>query len=117
MFLYIYLLHFVVKRRRFKMCLNSCCSPHSDTFQYSLEASMSLRPGEGPMAYLNRGQFYPLTLSQTGFNTSLQQHEGKVSSRDGSQSRNEPQQDGLVQVRVGKGGGMGLSWTKVIIYC
>ncbi|XP_008322329.1 grainyhead-like protein 2 homolog isoform X2 [Cynoglossus semilaevis] len=69
----------------------------SDTFQYSLEASMSLRPGEGPMAYLNRGQFYPLTLSQTGFNTSLQQHEGKVSSRDGSQSRNEPQQDGLVQ--------------------
>ncbi|XP_056237907.1 grainyhead-like protein 2 homolog isoform X2 [Seriola aureovittata] len=49
-----------------------------DSFQYSLEASMSLRRGEGPMAYLNRGQFYALTLSETGFRSSLCQHRGKV---------------------------------------
>ncbi|XP_022609050.1 grainyhead-like protein 2 homolog isoform X2 [Seriola dumerili] len=51
-----------------------------DSFQYSLEASMSLRRGEGPMAYLNRGQFYALTLSETGFRSSLCQHRGKVRS-------------------------------------
>lgn len=52
-----------------------------DSFQYNLEASMSLRPrqGEGPMAYLNRGQFYALTLSKTGFKSSLYQSRGKVS--------------------------------------
>uniref|UniRef100_A0A3Q1F5S3 Grainyhead-like transcription factor 2a n=1 Tax=Acanthochromis polyacanthus TaxID=80966 RepID=A0A3Q1F5S3_9TELE len=50
-----------------------------DSFQYNLEASMSLRPrqGEGPMAYLNRGQFYALTLSKTGFKSSLCQSRGK----------------------------------------
>uniref|UniRef100_A0A7N8XD30 Grainyhead-like protein 2 homolog n=1 Tax=Mastacembelus armatus TaxID=205130 RepID=A0A7N8XD30_9TELE len=49
-------------------------------FQYSLEASMSLRPrqGEGPMAYLNRGQFYALTLSETGFRSTLCHPRGKV---------------------------------------
>ncbi|XP_041843608.1 grainyhead-like protein 2 homolog isoform X2 [Melanotaenia boesemani] len=53
-----------------------------DTFQYSLDASMSLRPrqGEGPMAYLNRGQFYALTLSECGFRSSLCQPRGKVQS-------------------------------------
>ncbi|KAM9851528.1 grainyhead-like protein 2 homolog isoform 2-T2 [Aulostomus maculatus] len=45
-------------------------SQHSllvDGFQYYLDASMSLWPrqGDGPMAYLNRGQFYALTLSAT----------------------------------------------------
>uniref|UniRef100_A0A671V4P2 Grainyhead-like transcription factor 2a n=1 Tax=Sparus aurata TaxID=8175 RepID=A0A671V4P2_SPAAU len=56
--------------------------PSVDTFQYSLEASMSLRPrqGDGPMAYLNRGQFYALTLSKTGFTSSLCQARGKVRS-------------------------------------
>uniref|UniRef100_A0A8C4ECI8 Grainyhead like transcription factor 2 n=1 Tax=Dicentrarchus labrax TaxID=13489 RepID=A0A8C4ECI8_DICLA len=51
-------------------------------FQYCLEASMSLRPrqGEGPMAYLNRGQFYALTLSKTAFTPSLFQPRGKVRS-------------------------------------
>lgn len=51
-----------------------------DSFQYNLEASMSLRPrqGEGPMAYLNRGQFYALSLSETGFRSSLCQPKGKV---------------------------------------
>uniref|UniRef100_A0A8C4ECL9 Grainyhead like transcription factor 2 n=1 Tax=Dicentrarchus labrax TaxID=13489 RepID=A0A8C4ECL9_DICLA len=53
-----------------------------DSFQYCLEASMSLRPrqGEGPMAYLNRGQFYALTLSKTAFTPSLFQPRGKVRS-------------------------------------
>ncbi|XP_076593349.1 grainyhead-like protein 2 homolog isoform X1 [Chaetodon auriga] len=44
-----------------------------DSFHYCLEANMSLRPrqGEGPMAYLNRAQFYTLTLSKTGLTSSL----------------------------------------------
>uniref|UniRef100_A0A8C2X257 Grainyhead like transcription factor 2 n=1 Tax=Cyclopterus lumpus TaxID=8103 RepID=A0A8C2X257_CYCLU len=52
------------------------------TFQYCLEASMSLRPwqGEGPMAYLNRGQFYALTLSKAGFRSTQRQPRGKVRS-------------------------------------
>uniref|UniRef100_A0A3P8SD59 Grh/CP2 DB domain-containing protein n=1 Tax=Amphiprion percula TaxID=161767 RepID=A0A3P8SD59_AMPPE len=61
--------------------LNSdmCLCSYSDSFQYNLEASMSLRPrqGEGPMAYLNRSQFYALTLSKTGFKSSLCQSRGK----------------------------------------
>ncbi|XP_070767559.1 grainyhead-like protein 2 homolog isoform X2 [Enoplosus armatus] len=54
----------------------------ADSFQYCLEASMSLRPrqAEGPMAYLNRGQFYALTLSKAGFRSSLPQPRGKVRS-------------------------------------
>ncbi|XP_059196261.1 grainyhead-like protein 2 homolog isoform X2 [Centropristis striata] len=54
----------------------------SDGFQYRLEASMSLRPrqGEGPMAYLNRGQFYSLTLSKASFTSSPHQPRGKVRS-------------------------------------
>ncbi|KAM8869069.1 grainyhead-like protein 2 homolog isoform 3-T3 [Spinachia spinachia] len=56
------------------------CSPPA--FQYCLEACMSLRPwqGEGPMAYLNRGQFYSLTLSKVGFRSSQRQPRGKVRS-------------------------------------
>ncbi|XP_074842937.1 grainyhead-like protein 2 homolog isoform X2 [Carettochelys insculpta] len=40
----------------------------SGTFQYTLEATKSLRQkqGEGPMTYLNKGQFYAITLSETG---------------------------------------------------
>ncbi|KAG7237325.1 hypothetical protein INR49_032508 [Caranx melampygus] len=68
-----------------------------DSFQYSLEASMSLRQGEGPMAYLNRGQFYALTLSESGLRSSLGQHRGKVrggrptpaQGPDGNPSRSE----------------------------
>ncbi|OWK04417.1 hypothetical protein Celaphus_00016400 [Cervus elaphus hippelaphus] len=42
----------------------------SGTFQYTLEATKSLRQkqGEGPMTYLNKGQFYAITLSETGDN-------------------------------------------------
>lgn len=68
-----------------------------DNFQYCLEASMSLRPrhGDGPMAYLNRGQFYALTLSQT--------HGGKLQSRRASPPRTNQgttagaEQDSVVQ--------------------
>ncbi|KAJ8013418.1 hypothetical protein DPEC_G00053060 [Dallia pectoralis] len=40
--------------------------PGMDTFQYFLEAPRSVRQkqGEGPMTYLNKGQFYAVTLSQ-----------------------------------------------------
>ncbi|XP_060905698.1 grainyhead-like protein 2 homolog isoform X2 [Labrus mixtus] len=57
-------------------------SQQGDSFQYCLEASMSLRPrqGDGPMAYLNRGQFYALTLSKTSSASSLRQPRGKVRS-------------------------------------
>lgn len=59
-----------------------CYSPPVDSFQYTLDASMSLRPrqGDGPMAYLNRGQFYNLTLSKSGLTSSLHQPRGKVRS-------------------------------------
>lgn len=83
----------------------------SVSFQYSLEASMSMRPrqGEGPMAYLNRGQFYPLTLCATGVRSSLCQRRVKVhrSAPEGSPASSEKcstggselQQDSVVQVR------------------
>ncbi|XP_030605720.1 grainyhead-like protein 2 homolog [Archocentrus centrarchus] len=59
------------------------------SFLYNLEATMSLRPrqGEGPMAYLNRGQFYALTLSAAGFRSSLRQPRGKVGVTGGTASR------------------------------
>ncbi|KAL7984143.1 hypothetical protein Chor_002713 [Crotalus horridus] len=43
---------------------------HSNTFRYTLEATKSLRQkqGEGPMTYLNKGQFYAITLSEAGDN-------------------------------------------------
>lgn len=92
-----------------------CSRYFSDGFQYSLEASMSLRPrqGEGPMAYLNRGQFYPLTLSMSGFPSCLSQLRGKMQRDltatrrpDGSPSScdqyaarvSELKQDSVVQV-------------------
>ncbi|KAF6716353.1 Grainyhead-like-like protein 2 [Oryzias melastigma] len=88
------------------------CSTPVDSFKYSLDASMSLRPrqGEGPMAYLNRGQFYSLTLSRAAIGASPSPRSGKlwgggaVSSRrhDGKSSKGPPggselQQDSIVQ--------------------
>uniref|UniRef100_A0A668A470 Grh/CP2 DB domain-containing protein n=1 Tax=Myripristis murdjan TaxID=586833 RepID=A0A668A470_9TELE len=56
--------------------------PCRNSFHYSLEASMSLRQwqGDGPMAYLNRGQFYAVTLTETGARSCLHQTRGKVRS-------------------------------------
>lgn len=76
---------------------------------------MSMRPrqGEGPMSYLNRGQFYPLTLSVTSFPSCLPQPRGKAPRGlmaahrpDGSPSScdqytvggSELKQDSIVQV-------------------
>lgn len=55
-------------------------SLHSDTFQYTLEATKSLRQkqGEGPMTYLNKGQFYAITLSETGDNKCFRHPISKV---------------------------------------
>lgn len=79
---------------------------------------MSLRQGDGPMAYLNRGQFYALTLSETGLGSSLRQHRGKVrvsrpklsqgpdrsrsSSEQCTMGGSELQRDSVVQVREGR---------------
>ena len=55
-------------------------SVHSGTFQYTLEATKSLRQkqGEGPMTYLNKGQFYAITLSETGDNKCFRHPISKV---------------------------------------
>ncbi|KAL0961691.1 hypothetical protein UPYG_G00330470 [Umbra pygmaea] len=53
-----------------------------ETFQYTLEATRSLRvkQGEGPMTYLNKGQFYAVTLSEQGANKRLRHPISKVRS-------------------------------------
>ncbi|KAF4073563.1 hypothetical protein AMELA_G00244650 [Ameiurus melas] len=53
-----------------------------DTFQYTLDATRSLRQkqGEGPMSYLNKGQFYAVTLSETSSNKRLRHPISKVRS-------------------------------------
>lgn len=55
-----------------------------DTFQYTLEASRSLRQkqGEGPMTYLNKGQFYAITLNETSANKRLRHPISKVRVSD-----------------------------------
>ncbi|KAI5106277.1 grainyhead-like transcription factor 2a, partial [Silurus meridionalis] len=56
-----------------------CCR---NTFQYSVEASRSVRqkPGDGPMIYLNRGQFYGITLCDAGISKGLRHPISKVRS-------------------------------------
>ncbi|KAI5618118.1 grainyhead-like transcription factor 2a [Silurus asotus] len=56
--------------------------PEMNTFQYSVEASRSVRqkPGEGPMIYLNRGQFYGITLCDAGISKGLRHPISKVRS-------------------------------------
>ncbi|KAK3551388.1 hypothetical protein QTP70_016629 [Hemibagrus guttatus] len=56
--------------------------PIMNTLQYSIEASRSVRqkPGEGPMIYLNRGQFYGITLCEAGINKGLRHPISKVRS-------------------------------------
>ncbi|XP_051879553.1 grainyhead-like transcription factor 2b isoform X3 [Pristis pectinata] len=53
-----------------------------DSFHYMLEATKSLRQkqGEGPMTYLNKGQFYAITLRETGANKCLRHPISKVRS-------------------------------------
>ncbi|XP_069477549.1 grainyhead-like protein 2 homolog [Ambystoma mexicanum] len=54
----------------------------SSTFHYTLEATKSLRhkQGEGPMTYLNKGQFYAITMSETGANKCFRHPISKVRS-------------------------------------
>ncbi|MGH0119354.1 UNVERIFIED_CONTAM: hypothetical protein FKN15_006085 [Acipenser sinensis] len=56
--------------------------PGAETFQYMLEATKSLKQkqGEGPMTYLNKGQFYAVTLSEMGVNKCLRHPISKVRS-------------------------------------
>ncbi|XP_051577826.1 grainyhead-like transcription factor 2a isoform X1 [Myxocyprinus asiaticus] len=56
--------------------------PGVDIFQYTIEASRSVRVkgGEGPMIYLNKGQFYGITLSESGANKGLRHPISKVRS-------------------------------------
>uniref|UniRef100_A0A8B9JPA0 Grainyhead-like transcription factor 2a n=1 Tax=Astyanax mexicanus TaxID=7994 RepID=A0A8B9JPA0_ASTMX len=58
------------------------CKYVIDTFQYSIEASRSVRQkqGEGPMIYLNRGQYYDITLSESGASKGLRLPISKVRS-------------------------------------
>ncbi|KAG7279965.1 hypothetical protein CRUP_025217 [Coryphaenoides rupestris] len=53
-----------------------------DSFQYTLDATRSLRQkqGEGPMTYLNKGQFYAVTLNELGVNKRLRHPISKVRS-------------------------------------
>ncbi|XP_015687354.1 grainyhead-like protein 2 homolog [Protobothrops mucrosquamatus] len=54
----------------------------NNTFRYTLEATKSLRQkqGEGPMTYLNKGQFYAITLSEAGDNKCFRYPISKVRS-------------------------------------
>ncbi len=49
-------------------------------FQYRIEATRSFREkaGGGPMIYLNKGQFYSITLSENGANKGLRHPISKV---------------------------------------
>uniref|UniRef100_A0A8C9X1Q0 Grainyhead-like transcription factor 2b n=1 Tax=Sander lucioperca TaxID=283035 RepID=A0A8C9X1Q0_SANLU len=53
-----------------------------DSFQYTLDATRSLRQkqGEGPMTYLNKGQFYAVTLNELSSNKRLRHPISKVRS-------------------------------------
>ncbi|XP_041823276.1 grainyhead-like transcription factor 2b isoform X3 [Melanotaenia boesemani] len=53
-----------------------------DSFQYTLDATRSLRQkqGEGPMTYLNKGQFYAVTLNELSANKRLRHPISKVRS-------------------------------------
>lgn len=53
---------------------------YRDSFQYTLDATRSLRQkqGEGPMTYLNKGQFYAVTLNELSANKRLRHPISKV---------------------------------------
>nr|XP_020453147.1 grainyhead-like protein 2 homolog [Monopterus albus] len=53
-----------------------------DSFQYTLDATRSLRQkqGEGPMTYLNKGQFYAVTLNELSADKRLRHPISKVRS-------------------------------------
>lgn len=60
-----------------------CVCVCSDSFRYTLDATRSLRQkqGEGPMTYLNKGQFYAVTLNELSANNRLRHPISKVRVR------------------------------------
>lgn len=64
--------------------------PFRNNFEYTLEASKSLRQktGDGTMTYLNKGQFYPITLREID-NKGMQQPITKVRVRQSN--KNQPE--------------------------
>lgn len=68
------LLHPIVRNQAFVFI--AC----RDSFQYTLDATRSLRQkqGEGPMTYLNKGQFYAVTLNELSANKRLRHPISKV---------------------------------------
>ncbi|KAM9797910.1 grainyhead-like protein 2 homolog [Neosynchiropus ocellatus] len=81
------------------------CRVPVDCYQYSIEASLSQRSrqADGAMAYLNRGQFYPLTLTRTDLSQSPQQLKGRSwktplnRSTTGTAGASELEHGGIVQ--------------------
>nr|XP_060503159.1 grainyhead-like protein 1 homolog [Panthera onca] len=57
-------------------------SVSGNNFEYTLEASKSLRqkPGDSTMTYLNKGQFYPVTLKEVNSSEGIQRPISKVRS-------------------------------------
>ncbi|XP_053445660.1 grainyhead-like protein 1 homolog isoform X1 [Nycticebus coucang] len=57
-------------------------SVSGNNFEYTLEASKSLRqkPGDSTMTYLNKGQFYPVTLKEVSSNEGIHHPISKVRS-------------------------------------
>ncbi|XP_045700667.1 grainyhead-like protein 1 homolog isoform X2 [Phyllostomus hastatus] len=57
-------------------------SVSGNNFEYTLEASKSLRqkPGDSTMTYLNKGQFYPVTLKEVGSREGIHHPISKVRS-------------------------------------
>lgn len=68
--------HLIIYYHVFIMCVGTC----SDSFRYTLDATRSLRQkhGEGPMTYLNKGQFYAVTLNELSANKRLRHPISKV---------------------------------------
>ncbi|XP_053736848.1 grainyhead-like protein 2 homolog isoform X1 [Synchiropus splendidus] len=81
------------------------CRVPVDCYQYSIEASLSQRSqqADGVMAYLNRGQFYPLTLTRTDLSPSPHQLRGRTwksghhGSTTGTARASELEHGGIVQ--------------------
>lgn len=61
--------------------------PCRNNFEYTLEASKSLRQktGDGTMTYLNKGQFYPITLREID-NKGMHQPITKVRVRESNEA-------------------------------
>lgn len=57
---------------------------HTSDFEYTLGSpkAIHIKSGDSPMAYLNKGQFYPITLRTAGDSKCLHLSSNKVKVRD-----------------------------------